>query len=117
MTTSNVVALQRAAEKASQGIQSSADHAESDSPGWQDRALAYMTSFAAYAPHPWTVETFRAWAAQRGLDKPADERAYGAVTMRALRMGVMVRVGFAPTASSHCGAKPLYARPVQGKVA
>lgn len=109
--SASVTSIEKAIERKDAGISSSASRANESSPGWADRAYSYMVKFASLTESPWTVEQFRHWAMSNGLDKPVEERAYGAVTMRALRHGVMVRIGFAPAASSNCGAKPLYARP------
>lgn len=103
-------AMEAACKRGVAGIHSSVEHADENAPGWSERAYHFMVAFAASELTPWTVERFREWAMAQGLDKPAEERAYGAVTQRALRNGVMVRVGFAPAASSNCGAKPLYAQ-------
>jgi hypothetical protein len=117
MTASNVIALHKAAEAAERGIQSSAEHAESDSPGWQGRALGFLGRYAASQIASWTIEDFRLWAASHGLEQPDEARAYGSLTRKALQRGYMVRVGYAPTVSSRGGPKPLYARPAREEAA
>ena len=90
------------------GMASSLDHAESDTPGWGDHAFALLRQFACLQHKPWTCEQFRAWAYDRSLPKPAEERAFGPVTQRAIRAGLIHRVGYAPAASSNGSPKPQY---------
>lgn len=91
------------------GMTSALEHAESDAPGWGDRAYALLVEFAReHAADPWTCEQFRPWAYARGLSRPDEERAFGPVTQRAIRAGAIVRVGYAPAASSNGSPKPQY---------
>ena len=90
------------------GMASSLEHAESDVPGWGDHAYALLRQFACLQDQPWTCEQFRPWAYSRGLAKPDEERAFGPVTQRAIRDGVIARVGYAPAASSNGSPKPQY---------
>lgn len=93
------------------GMDSSAAHAESLFPGWVGRAVNHLRDYVCAFSAPFTIEEFRAWAYERGLSKPADERAFGHVTKAALKAGLIVRVGYAPTSSSNGSPKPMYARP------
>ena len=102
--------FETARQRADTGIRSSLEHAERVIPSWADTAFALLTRFAATSADPFTIETFRWWAVMRGLPYPPDNRAFGGVTQRALRAGVMVRIGYAPTASSNGSPKALYAR-------
>lgn len=90
------------------GMASALDHAESDEPGWGDHCLALLRQFACLQAEPFTCEQFRAWAYTRGLATPAEERAFGPVTQKAIRGGYIARVGYAPAASSNGSPKPLY---------
>lgn len=90
------------------GIASSTQHADDDAPGWCDRAFDLLCIYASQQPTPWTCETFRPWAYAQGLPVPAEERAWGGITQRALRRGVIERVGFAPTAASNGSPKGTY---------
>lgn len=104
-------AMAKAAARRDSGIAACAQHAEECAPGWTDRACLALERFAAQQSRPWTCEQFRAWAHARGLDCPPEKRAFGAVIQVGLRAGWFARVGYAPTASSNCGAKPLYQAP------
>lgn len=95
------------------GMQSSAEHAEEVMPGWQDRALEELRGFAnGYGSQcPFTMEEWRMSAEAFGLPQPAELRAYGALTVRAIREGIIEKTGqYAPAASSNGSAKPLYRR-------
>lgn len=97
-----------AAARREAGMASALDHAESDAPGWGDTCLDYMRRYALRQSDPWTCEEFRAWAYALGLPMPAEQRAFGPVTQRAIRAGLIQRVGYAPAASSNGSPKPVY---------
>ena len=83
------------------GMLRSADHADRDTPGWTEQALEALRDFALRQSEPFTIEYARAQL-ERELTRPPDLRAWGAVTLKAIRTGVLVRTGeFAPRASSH----------------
>jgi hypothetical protein len=94
------------------GMASAFEHAESDVPGWGAQCFQMLVAYAAEQHHSFTIETFRAWAHARGLPVPAESRAFGPVTQRAIRQGVIVRTGYAPAASSNGSPKPVYSRTV-----
>lgn len=91
------------------GMQSSAEHAEDVQPGWQDMAVSFCTMLAPLGD--FTMERMAAAAYGLGLQRPAEGRAWGSVTVRLIREGVIEKTGgFAPAASSHGSPKPLYRR-------
>ena len=94
-----------------QGMTASLDHADRVECGWPDAAYSYLCQFAQSQDDPWTVECFRTWAAQQGLTDPPDARAFGGVTQRAIKRGVIVRVGYAPAASSNGAVRATYSKP------
>ncbi len=97
-----------AAARRDAGMASALDHAEADVPGWGDRCLDLMRAFAAQERQPWTCEEFRAYAYAHDLPPPDEQRAFGPVTQRAIRAGLIRRVGYAPAASSNGSPKPVY---------
>lgn len=102
-------AWDQATTRREQGIVSSILHAEDDAPQWADRAFAHLVAFAAkFGDKPFTIEEFRIFATENGLDAPAELRAFGGVTQRALHRKVIERVGFAPTVSSNGARRALY---------
>lgn len=101
--------LDRARARGELGMASAAAHAESDAPGWGQRAASYLMLFAvARGDCPWTIEVARTWAYENGLDQPPDGRAWGGVTKSFLAGGAIERVGYAPAVSSNMSPKAIY---------
>jgi hypothetical protein len=97
-----------AREAAERGIQSSAQHAEDDRPGWGESALAWLRFHAEVSEGEFTMEQFRQMASMV-LPEPPDLRAWGSVTQKAIRQGIIRKTGgYAPAASSNGSPKPLY---------
>lgn len=84
------------------GMNCAIDHAERDSAGWGDRAYAYLTSYIVRHQSDFMTEDVRLYAAAEGLDPPPDNRAWGAVIVRAVKLGVLRKTGFAPAKTGHC---------------
>jgi hypothetical protein len=101
-------AFKLARTRRERGIVSSILHADDDAPGWADRAYAYLIRYAATQARAFTIEDFRLWALDHGLDEPPELRAFGGITQRAIRNGVIARVGFAPTAASNGSHRGVY---------
>lgn len=80
--------------------------AESSGPQWQQTAFACLEAFIASNDAPFMIEDVR--LANPDLPAPHDNRAWGAVARRAIKHGLIQRVGFAPAKTSHCSAKPLW---------
>jgi hypothetical protein len=104
----NVSNMAQALAARDDGISSSSEHAESDAPGWGQRAYATIAMVAKHTDGAWTMEAIRRICYYCGLDKPAEERAFGAVTQRLLRDGIIEPVGYAKAASSHSSIKRTY---------
>lgn len=120
-----MTALQKARAAADKGIASSAEHAESDIPGWGDMALTMVRWFAKVknrqwegsdkpfkwktAEPGWTAEECRLWCSAHDLPEPTELRAWGSVIQHALREKLIVKTGgFRATAASNGGLKALY---------
>lgn len=111
MTTQTVIDFEVAAARRDAGMKSSFDHANDDHPHWGEHCYDLLCRYADLRMKPWTCEEFRGWAYEQGLEKPAEERAFGAVTSKAIRRGVITPVGMARTASSNNGFKATYIKP------
>lgn len=94
------------------GMSSSAEHAENVMPGWQDEVVRAVIGSVYLQNEPeWTMHHARQWLYACGLPIPAEERAWGAATVRLIREGIIEKTGqYAPAASSNGSAKPLYRR-------
>lgn len=94
------------------GMQSSAEHAEDVQPGWGDLAANVASFCLGYYGQPcFTMEELRLWCSWHALPEPPDMRAWGSVTVRLIREGIIEKTGqFAPATSSHGSPKPTYRR-------
>lgn len=106
----NVRSMADALARRDAGMASAADHAEQDSPGWGARAFASVRDqcIAFGRSEPFTMEDARHWAYAMGLEEPAEERAWGPVTRKLVRDGIIEPVGYAPAASSNGSPKRTY---------
>lgn len=97
-----------------QGIASSAQHAEQDVPGWGVYAILALDNWLDFLKFnelkgSWTMEECRSFCHEQGLREPPDMRAWGSVTQKAIRQGIIRKTGqYAPAASSNGSLKPLY---------
>jgi len=90
------------------GIERSVEHADQVMDGWSDWALEAVRQYAGGHPDPFLTEDVRDWAAKRGLPKPPDDRAWGAVMQRAKRAGYIDNVGYGSARSSNLSPKILW---------
>lgn len=81
---------------ANEGMQRAADHAEAETPGWNDRAATLVDQWLAQQPkgHLFTSVEVRAWAEQQGLPQPPDNRAWGSVIRRSVEIDAIVKAGY-----------------------
>jgi hypothetical protein len=81
------------------GIKQAVDHADSVNEGWSEQAYnvldEYSQMFAAYPD--FQIEEVRDYADRMGLEKPPSNRAWGGVVRRAVKAGLIERVGFKAT--------------------
>lgn len=95
--------------KADKGIESARRHAEDDRPGWGDTAQTVLRWFLRRHDQPFTIEEARLWSEAHDLPQPPELRAWGSVTQRALREGLIVKTGgYRATASSNGSVRALY---------
>lgn len=99
-----------AALAAADGMARAADHADRETPTWSDRALGCLVMWARSNPGSlWLIEDVRAYAEEaEGLPPAPDGRAWGAVAVRARRLGVIVPAGYASARSSNNSPKVLW---------
>ena len=96
---------QRARAGRDRGMQRAIDHADHRSANWSGRADTIARAFlAGQVGKLITGEQIRQHAERLGLPNPPDKRAWGVVTMRLARAGLLRKVGWT-TASDpkvHC---------------
>jgi hypothetical protein len=88
------------------GMERAVEHADDVEDGWSTDATAALLGYARRIGRPFLIEEVRQVATW--LASPPDGRAWGAVTRRAALAGSIVRVGYAPAASSNCSPKCLW---------
>lgn len=87
--------IARAREQRDEGIRRAISHAETELPGWGDRAYRILLDYLRrYTPAQFMVEDVRRWA-QEQIEDPPSLRSWGAVTLRAARAGLIVKIGYA----------------------
>lgn len=107
----NVGNMAEALKARDEGMASSANHAERDAPGWGERAYQAVCNdrwLLSVWTTGFTMDEARSVVYGNGLDKPSEERAWGSVTRRLVRNGVLEPIGFARSPSSHFAPKPTY---------
>jgi hypothetical protein len=78
-----------AADLATIGMQRAVDHADQVEGGWSELAYAMLEQYA-FSHCEFMTEDVRVWAHENGLAVPPDKRAWGAVTLRAVREKLVV---------------------------
>lgn len=99
----DLVSAKAAGEK---GMLTAATHAEEVLPGWNERAFRLFMQYAAGNPDGFQTDEARAWAEAVGLEAPPDKRAWGGVTTRALKSGLIKAVGYRKQAAVTCHGSP-----------
>lgn len=103
------IAMAQALKARDEGMASSANHAETDAPGWGEMAYTYVKySSWLRGKDEFTMEAARNYLFLLGLPEPAELRAWGSVTQRLIRDGIIEPVGFAKAASSNGSPKRTY---------
>lgn len=105
------ITMAQALKARDEGMASSANHAEVDAPGWGERAYqaVYDCGYLRMIVSGWTMEEARAACHHfMKLDEPEELRAWGSVTQRLIRDGIIEPVGFARSASSRGSMKRTY---------
>jgi hypothetical protein len=103
--------LQTARKAAERGIASSSQHA---GPEWQEVGISALRLFLRWNAkmignyEEFTMEEARLWMASQGVGMPDELRAFGALTQRAIREGLIEQAGFARTNSSNRSFKQTY---------
>lgn len=76
------------------GIKKAVDHADQVNPSWSQIAYGHFRTYVAQQKGPFLIEEFREWVKDL-IDTPPSLRAFGALTMKAAREGLIRQVGFA----------------------
>lgn len=100
----------RATRLRDKGMQRAVEHADRVEDGWGQVAYSAVRQFLVRQPpfRSFTTEDVREWAK---LKEPPDRRAWGAVMVRAVRGGLIHKVGYRPhrDPSRHKGVSTVWA--------
>ena len=75
------------------GIKKALDNANNTHNEWSDKAYDFLLKYIKYQPK-FMTEDVRV-ASEKAIPKPPSNRAWGSVILRAVRSGLINRVGFA----------------------
>ena len=105
-------AMADAKARADIGMQRASARNEAANAGWCGMALHALRQFARCQIGLWTIEQARSvLEGTAELPRPTDGRAWGAVVVRAIEHGYIVKTKqTAPAASSNGAPKPLFTR-------
>lgn len=76
------------------GIKKAVDHADEVHPSWSQIAYGHFRTYVAQQKGPFLIEEYREWVKDL-IEAPPSLRAFGALTMKAAREGLIRQVGFA----------------------
>lgn len=76
------------------GIAKAITNADRVSPSWSGRCYEFFKTFVRMQNEPFKIEEFRDWVEDK-IENPPSLRAYGAITMKAARKGIIRHVGYA----------------------
>lgn len=91
---------------AQEGAQRALDHANQASKGWGERALGFVDAYALNHEGTFMAEDVRHEAYAQGFEKPAEERAWGGIMLKAAKSGKIIRVGFGRSRAKNVHANP-----------
>lgn len=103
--------LFEAEQAAVDGMTRAVEHANRKSPDWDVHAFDFLMRYARLRNEGFLIEDAREWAYERGLERPPDDRAWGAPIRFAANHGLLVRCGTANARSSNNSPKVLWALP------
>ena len=95
------------------GMQQAIDHADTDSPGWSERAYEALKEYLKRHSGEFMGEDVRLWAYQDyKLERADNHRAWGSVINRAARNGLIRKVGIRQVANpvAHCANANVWSR-------
>ena len=89
------------------GMHTATAHADRIEANWTDRAYTLLREFARISDD-FLTEDLRDWAHRvKGFSTPPDGRAWGGVINRAVKAGLIFRIGFKPKKSKNCHGQPI----------
>lgn len=100
----------RARAKRDAGITKAVNHADAVRTNWSLEAYKHFCAFAQRskrrANRTFLTEEVRQYAERQGLPPPPDGRAWGGVTVKLVREGLIRSCGYIPQQSPNCHGSP-----------
>ncbi len=93
------LAIDYAKEAKDKGIAAAEKHANEVHEGWSEKAYGLFKSFLVGRTDSFKIEDFREWA-KNLLAAPPSLRAFGAITVKAKKAGLIRHVGYAQVNNS-----------------
>jgi hypothetical protein len=106
------IAQEIARRQAEEGMRRSLEHAEAECEGWGDRALAYLRHYAE------NHDRFPGWFATQAAEltgsvpAPPTRKAWGAIFIKAARLGWIRKDGYTPDIHRKSNPCPVWASKV-----
>lgn len=91
--TANQLDLNFSRAARDKGIKQAADHADQVHDSWSERAYGHFITFVSLQKGSFRIEQYREWVKDI-LPSPPSDRAYGAIAVRAVKAGLIKRVGY-----------------------
>ena len=92
-----------------QGIERAVSRADRSTPGWSDLALAYIRLYASQNKGRRFIGRDIVLASRTyGVIQPPNDKAWGGPICRAIKAGVIRKVGTAQDPNRHCNPVPQY---------
>ena len=89
-----------------QGIKRAVEKANKTDPGWSEQAYDLFKQFLDVRYQTFMIEDFRQYAIPMGLPKPPNDRAFGFIPIRAVKEGLIYRVGYGKTTGKSAHKTP-----------
>lgn len=106
----DTLSVTTAQSRRDEGIARVENHAEQLKARWREEAFAALKSFLLERRESFLAESFIDWSRTNRISQPHDGRAWGGVFQRAIKFGLIEKVGFGLAATSNLSPKPLWRR-------
>jgi len=83
-------------EARDKGIKRAVDHADRVHDQWSQTVYILFKRFILATTQPFQMEDFRLLVDGQIIGEPPSKRAYGAIVLKAVKEGLITRVGYAP---------------------
>lgn len=105
----NQLAFDFARLERNEAMQRAVEAADGRVPKWSSVALEFIRLYAMRNRGKTFIGRDITQAAKAyGLESPASEKAWGSPIQRAVREGILIKVGFAQDPNRHCSPVPLF---------